>query len=141
MVWNALFATALIAVCAAFRPGWPLWLMYAVLLAGGFLQSLQFAAYNTIAYADIPRDRMSSATSFYATFQQLMLSLGICLSSGVLHISVALSGHGHAQLSDFSLAILVVTAISFFASPVSLLFPKTAGDDMRGITPRTGSGA
>ena len=141
MVWNALFATALIAACAAFRPSWPLWLMYAVLLAGGFLQSLQFAAYNTIAYADIPRDRMSSATSFYATFQQLMLSLGICLASGVLHVSVTFSGHEHAQLSDFSLAILVVTAISFLASPVSLLFPKTAGDDMRGIKPRAGSAA
>jgi hypothetical protein len=132
MIWNALVATGFIALCAAFRPSWPLWAIYGVLLMGGFFQSLQFAAYNTIAYADIPRERMSSATSFYATFQQLMLSLGICVASGALHLSVAFSGHQHAQLSDFSTAFLVVTAVSIFASPVSLLFPKNAGDDMRG---------
>jgi len=132
MVWNAVIATICIALCAAFRPSWPLWTIYAVLLMCGFFQSLQFAAYNTIAYADIPRQRMSAATSFYATFQQLMLSLGICVAAGALQLSVAFSGHQHVGLSDFSVAFLVVTGVSIFAAPVSMLFPKTAGDDMRG---------
>ena len=132
MVWNALIATGCIALYATFRPGWPLWGIYIVLLLGGFFQSLQFAAYNTIAYADIPRERMSQATSFYATFQQLMLSLGICVASGALHISVAMSGHSGASLPDFSLAFLVVTGVSLLASPVCLAFPKNAGHEMRG---------
>jgi len=132
MVWNALIATACIATYAAFRPSWPLWGIYIVLLAGGFFQSLQFAAYNTVAYADIPRKRMSQATSFYATFQQLMLSLGICVASGALHISVALSGHDSAGLGDFSVAFLVVTGVSLLASPVCLAFPRNAGEEMRG---------
>jgi MFS family permease len=132
MIWNAIIATSCIALYATFRPGWPLWAMYIVLLLGGFFQSLQFAAYNTIAYADIPRPRMSQATSFYATFQQLALSLGICVASGALHFSVAWSGHATAGLSDFSVAFLVVTGISLLASPVSLAFPRNAGDQMRG---------
>lgn len=132
MIWNALIATACIATYAAFRPSWPLWCIYIVLLMGGFFQSLQFAAYNTIAYADIPRHRMSQATSFYATFQQLMLSLGICVASGALHISVSLSGHASALLSDFSIAFLVVTAVSLLASPVCVAFPRNAGEEMRG---------
>lgn len=133
MVWNAIIATSCIALYGAFRPSWPLWCIYAVLLLGGFFQSLQFAAYNTVAYADIPRQRMSQATSFYATFQQLMLSLGICVASGALHISVAWSGRDTAHLGDFSLAFLVVTGISLLASPVCLAFPRNAGDQMRGM--------
>ena len=50
--------------------------------------SFQFTAYNTIAYDEIPPERMSAATSFYATFQQLMLSLGICVGAGALHLGM-----------------------------------------------------
>jgi hypothetical protein len=104
----------------------------AALLAGGFFQSLQFTAYNTVAYADVPQPRMSSATSFYATFQQLTLSLGICVSSAILSLSMAVSGHRSPQLMDFSLAFLGVTAISFMASPLCARMPRNAGEAMTG---------
>jgi EmrB/QacA subfamily drug resistance transporter len=136
LVWNGLIASAFLAVCAAFRPSWPMLAIYAVLLAGGFFQSLQFTAYNTVAYADIPQARMSHATSFYATFQQLMLSMGICFASGTLAASMAWSGHGHPHLSDFSVAFLTVTAISITASPVCLRLSENAGNAMSGYRPR-----
>ena len=132
LMWNSLIASAFLAVCAAFRPGWPVMAINVVLLMGGFFQSLQFTALNTIAYADIPQPRMSSATSFYATFQQLMLSMGICISSAVLALAMALSGHAGPQLSDFSVAFLVVTTISFLASPVCARLPVDAGIAMSG---------
>ncbi|MFO1024886.1 MAG: MFS transporter [Acetobacteraceae bacterium] len=69
LTWIGLLATSILALSAAFRPWWPLWLIYFVLLANGFFQSLQFMAYNTIAYADVSREDMSAATSFYTTFQ------------------------------------------------------------------------
>jgi EmrB/QacA subfamily drug resistance transporter len=132
LVWNGLIATLSLAVCATFRPGWPPLAIHAVLLVGGFFQSLQFTAYNTIAYADIPSHRMSDATSFYTTFQQLMLSLGICVSAAALHFAVVLQGHAHAALSDFSWAFLTVTAISLMASPVCARLPRDAGDKVSG---------
>jgi MFS family permease len=132
LIWNSLVASAFLAVCALFRPSWPVWAIYIVLLIGGFFQSLQFTAYNTIAYADISRRRMSAATSFYTTFQQLMLSLGICVSAGALHASVALAGRDHAVLSDFSVAFLVVTSVSLFAAPVCARLPKNAGANISG---------
>ena len=64
-----------------------------MLLTGGFFQSLQFMGYNTIAYADIARERMSAAISLYTTIQQMALSLGIAASAAALAASVALSGH------------------------------------------------
>ena len=130
--WNALIATAFLAICAAFRPSWPMLAINLALLAGGFFQSLQFTALNTVAYADIPQERMSSATSFYAIFQQLMLSMGIVCAATFLAISLAVSGHGTPHLSDFSVAFLGVTAFSFFASPVCARLPKDAGAAMTG---------
>src|SRR4051794_38371144 len=77
LVWVGALSTCILAVSAAFRPWWPVPVIFGILMFGGFVQSLQFMAYNTIAYADVPRSQMSSATSFYTTFQQLSLSLGI----------------------------------------------------------------
>jgi len=132
LMYNSLIASTFLAVCATFRPSWPVFAINAVLLAGGFFQSLQFTALNTVAYADISQARMSAATSFYSTFQQLTLSLGICISSAVLAGAIAFSGHAGPQLSDFSAAFLVVTAISFMASPVSARLPRDAGVSMSG---------
>jgi EmrB/QacA subfamily drug resistance transporter len=76
LVWNGLVSAAMIAICAAFRPTWPAAAIYAALLIGGFFRSLQFTAYNTLAYGDVPRSRMSSATSLYVTGQQLAATIG-----------------------------------------------------------------
>jgi hypothetical protein len=102
------------------------------LVVGGFFQSLQFTALNTVAYADIPQARMSSATSFYATFQQLMLSMGICISSGLLALSMAVTGHLTPHLPDFSVAFIGVTLISILSAPVCSRLPRNAGSAMTG---------
>ena len=56
MTWIGLLATVLLAACAGLRPSWPSVAVYGLLLTFGFFQSLMFMAYNTIAYADVPRD-------------------------------------------------------------------------------------
>ena len=132
MIWNGLIASLFLAGIAALRPSWPTAAIYALLLAGGFFQSLQFIAYNTIAYADIPKPRISAATSFYTTFQQLNLTLGICVASGALSASMALLGHHRAEVQDYSIAFLVVSALSLMASPVCARLPAGAGGQLSG---------
>ena len=78
LIWNGVLSSLLYATCAAFRASWPHEAIFAVLVVCGFSMSLQFTAYNTLAYDDVPSDRMASANSFYTTLQQLMLSVGIC---------------------------------------------------------------
>jgi MFS family permease len=130
--WVGLLAVLLVAACAGFRPDWPMPAIYGVLLLLGFFQSLQFIAYNTVAYADVPRSQMSAATSFYTTFQQMTLSLGIAAAATVLGAAVALRGHSGPQLADFSVAFLSVAAIAALAPLLGLRFDKDAGVELSG---------
>ncbi len=118
------------ALCGLFRPGWPLPLVFVVLVASGFLMSFQFTAYNTIAYDEIDKDRMSVATSFYSTFQQLMLSVGICTGAVALHVSMAVGERVRPDFADFSTAFCTVTAISMLAVFVNARFARDAGADL-----------
>jgi EmrB/QacA subfamily drug resistance transporter len=132
LVWNGVLATALLMAAALFRPSWPIWAIMAVMFAGGFFQSLQFTAYNTVAYTDIPASRMSAATSFYTTFQQLMLSAGICAASAILAACIDLRGHHGPSLSDFSVTWIVLGLVTLLAAPICGLLPRNAGDEMAG---------
>ncbi len=132
LIWNGLLSSGLYATCAAFRQSWPHWSLFAVLAVCGFSMSLQFTAYNTVAYDDVPPERTASANSFYTTFQQLMLSFGICTGALALTLSKSLFGHAEASVEDFSAAFLVVTAISLLAAPVCLAYPRDAGAAMTG---------
>ena len=120
------------ALCAFFRPDWPIWLIFTILFFCGFFMSFQFTAYNIVAYDEIDRERMSSATSFYTTFQQLMLSLGICVGALALSTSMLVQDHTDPKLGDFSVAFLVVTAISLTATIWNRRFSPTAGSDISG---------
>ena len=141
LIWNGLFSGIMLSLCAAFRPTWPAAAIYLVLLIGGFMRSLQFTAYNTLAYGDVPRSRMSSATSLYTAGQQLAATIGV--SAGAMSLAVAGSFSGHAVPTpmDFSIAFLVVGLLTTAAAPVALLMPRSAGDDLTGrgaAVPRAG---
>ena len=128
----SMLGTAAYATCGLFRPEWPLPAVFAVLVISGFLMSFQFTAYNTIAYDEIGKERMSAATSFYATFQQLMLSLGICTAGTALHASMAWHTRTAPVFADFSAAFWTVTAISLLAVFVNARFDRNVGAEMSG---------
>ena len=111
--------------------------MIGILALSGFFTSFQFTGFNAIAYADLDKDRMSAATSFYATFQQLTLSLGICTAATVLEVGTLIKGRGAPTLTTFSVAFLVVAAISASAIIWNRRFAPDAGAAMSG---HSGSG-
>ena len=92
----------------------------------------EFMAYNTIAYADVPRPAMSAATSFYSTIQQMALSMGIAVSAAALAGSMALTGHVRPAIDDFSTAFLIVAAIAMTAPAVSARLDRSAGAELSG---------
>jgi EmrB/QacA subfamily drug resistance transporter len=132
LLLNGVFAAAFPALCAAFRPSWPLAAIYATLLVGGLSRSLQFTALNTLAFADIPRGRMSAATSLYSTLQQVFLTLGVTTAAGVLEIAMRFGARPQPGFADFTAAFLVVSFVGLLGAPVSLLMRRSAGAELSG---------
>ena len=129
---NCVVSTLLLGTVAFFTPGWPVVLIYLALLAGGFFRSLQFTAYNALAYSDIPREQMGFATGFYATVQQLSMTLGVTVGAASLTVTTAMAGVNAPRLADFAVAFLVVACVSMCSLPVSLLMPRDAGRELSG---------
>jgi len=132
LIWNGLFSGFMLTLCAAFRPAWPAAMIYLVLLIGGFSRSLQFTAYNTLAYGDVARSRMSSATSLYTAGQQLAATIGVSAGAMALAVAGNILGTTTPTPADFSVGFIVVGLLTTLASPVALLMPRTAGDDLTG---------
>jgi len=132
LVANGLLSGAFLLLTAFFRPSWPIAAIYACLLVGGFFRSLQFTSFNTLAFADIPRERMSAATSLYSTIQQVSLTLGVTIGALTLEIAMATTGDATPSLIDFSAGFVVVALCLFVASPIAMLMPRDAGAEMSG---------
>ncbi len=137
LVANAMLSAILLGLIGLFRPDWPTALIYTILITGGFFRSLQFTAYNALAYADIPRAQMSAATSLYATVQQVSVTLGVSAGAASLTISMAAAGHPAPELGDFTIAFMVVACSTLLSTPVSLLMPRNAGTELSGHTGRS----
>ncbi len=137
LVVNGFFASSGYMICGLFRPGWPLPVMFALMVMSGFFMSIQFTGFNTIAYDEVSQQRMGAATSFYTTFQQLMLSVGICSGAAALQAAMVLRGHHRPQFPDFTAAFWAVAAVSLLATIWNRRFAHDAGHEISGHTPRT----
>ena len=124
---NAVLTGAGVACCAGFTPTTPMAAMLGVLLMGGFFRSLQFTALNTLAFADIPHDRMSRASSFAAMTQQLSVSLGVGIAAGTLNVSMALRGGGSLAVADVVAGFIVIGLICALAAIMFRRLPEHAG--------------
>jgi len=132
LIGNALVSAVLIAAYGLFQPTTPEWIMLAVLLLGGFFRSLQFTSVNAIAYADLPPDAMSRATSFASAAQQLSLSVGVGTGALLLHLAAVFGGDPQLAVADFQFAFLVVGAISALSALAYLRLPPGAGAELAG---------
>lgn len=132
MIANSVACAAFLALCAAFRPEWPIAAFYAVVLLGGFVRSLQFNALGTIAFADVSSDRMSDATSLHSVVQQFSAMLGISLAAALLAFSMTTRGADAAGLIDFSVGFLTMAILAMVSGALSLRFAPDAGSELSG---------
>ena len=129
---NAVLTGAGVACCAGFTPTTPMAVMLGVLLMGGFFRSLQFTALNTLAFADIPHERMSRASSFAAMTQQLSVSLGVGIAAGTLNVSMALRGGAALAVTDVVAGFIVIGLLCALAAIMFRRLPEHAGRTLHG---------
>ncbi|MCB1497456.1 MAG: MFS transporter [Bauldia sp.] len=131
LVVNAVVAGLFVMLPAAFVPTTPVWLMTGLLLVGGFFRSLQFTSVNALAFADIPPDRMSRATTMTSVAQQLALSIGISVGAIMVQLTSAATG-GEIAASSFWPAFLVVGMLTTASTVPFMRLAHDAGHEMSG---------
>ncbi len=134
LIANAVIAGAFVMLPAAFTPATPVALMTGLLLIGGFFRSLQFTSVNALAFADVPPERMSGATTLTSVAQQLSLSLGISIGAIVLELTVQATG-GPMGAADFTPAFIVVGMLAALSAIPFALLARDAGREVSGHRP------
>ena len=130
LIATALISAVFTAIPGAFTPATPVLVMSGLLLVGGFLRSLQFTSLNSIAFDEVPPDRISRASALSYAGQQLALSVGISVAAIALSIS---SGQDESIVrTDFILPFVVVGLLCALAVAFYWRLPATAGSEMSG---------
>jgi len=130
LVPNAVISGALPAACATFTETTPISVMFLILVIGGFFRSLEFTSINTLAYADVPSQRMSTATSLVSVLQQVSISCGVAVGALLVELTNRFSDSRTLTTEDFHPAFLIVGAISASAVFVFMGLHKDAGAEM-----------
>ena len=109
LVVNGIITAASIALCATIGPHTPPVLVCTILFFHGACRSIQFTAMTTLAYTEIPPQRMSTANGFLSAVMQLSLGMGV--ATGAITLRVIAHANGHSALAphlvDFHIAILL----------------------------------
>jgi EmrB/QacA subfamily drug resistance transporter len=129
---NAVIVGLSFMTYAAFYKEMPHWIMYVILLTGGFFRSLQFTALNGLAYADVDAPQMSRASTMSAMGQRLAQSIGIGFAATVLHL---LQTHAHAKHVTAAIidpAFLIIGAVALVSGLFFVGLPADAGAELHG---------
>ncbi len=119
LIANAVIASLFAALPSLFTEVTPALLITALFLAGGLSRSLQFTSLNTLAYADVPPERLSRATSFAAVCQNLSGSVGVTIAAlGLEAVQWFWGGDpiaaGHFPPVFILIAVISASSIFFF---------------------------
>lgn len=130
LMGNAVISGVLILGPAFFIQATPVPVIVAVLVAGGLSRSLQFTSINAIGYAEVPAERLSSATSFTAVLQQVSGSVGITLAAMGLEICGALRGTSAPDLGNFPYVFALLAGLALSSAAIFARLHKDAGQSM-----------
>lgn len=136
LLCNGVFNTLALAACALIGPEMSFMTTAVILFIGGLSRSMQFTALNTLAFAEMPQEDLSAASSLFSTTSQLALGSGIALGAIAIRIgqwTVPLLALDHVPGAAYRLAFLVVALVSL-AGMVDLLgLKRDAGSSLTGI--------
>jgi EmrB/QacA subfamily drug resistance transporter len=131
---NGVITALLILSFSFITPGTPRVVTVVLLFAHGLSRSMQFTSINTLAFVDIPKSSMSSASSFFAVMQQMSMGMGVAVGAVTLRIATWIHGGTSAMPTtpDFHLAFAMVSVIALLAIVDYLALDAKAGAEVSG---------
>jgi EmrB/QacA subfamily drug resistance transporter len=140
---NGAITAVLILSCGLLTPQTPQAVIVGVLFLHGLSRSMQFTSLSTLAFVDIPKPLMSSATSFSAVVIQMSMGMGIAVGALALRLAAWMPGYetrGHGTtgpiltpaLMDFRIAFGLVSILALVAMLDCLSLDPLAGSEVSG---------
>jgi EmrB/QacA subfamily drug resistance transporter len=134
LIVNGILTAVLILGCAALTSHTPRIVILGVLFVNGLCRSMQFTSLSTIAYADIPKPQLSSATSFSSMVTQLSMGTGVAAGAIALRFAALLNRNpgGTPTVADFHVAFVLVSILTFLAVIDCFTLDPGAGAEVSG---------
>ncbi|GGG88782.1 MFS transporter [Edaphobacter dinghuensis] len=139
LIVNGVITAASMALCATLSPSTPPILIVSILFFHGACRSMEFTCMTTLAYSEIPSNRMSRANGFLSAVMQLGMGMGVAV--GAITLRLVAHAHGHSaatpQLRDFHYAILFMAVLALGPVFNSIGLPHDAGATTSGHRPQS----
>ena len=113
----------------------PLTVIVVVLAVSGVFRSVGFSAYNSVAFADVPAERMTHANTLHATLQELGAGLGIAVGALLVRLGDPVGealGLADDPATPYRVAFVLLGVIMLVPLVEALLLPPTAGRAVTG---------
>ncbi len=129
---NAVIVAVSFTAYAALAKDTPHWLIYVILLTGGFFRSLQFTALNGLSFAEVDQRQMSRASTMSTMGQRLAQSIGIGFAATLLRLFEN-PAHGHRLTAgDIAPAFWIIGGVALVSALFFIALPADAGAELRG---------
>ena len=122
MLGAVLASAACLVGIAMLEPATPLPLLLGLLALSGIFRSIGFTTYNTVAFADVPPPRMTSANTLMSTVQELGGGLGVAVGALLVRLGAGVGDTAYRFAFVVLGLLLAVPAVEAF------LLPRTAGN-------------
>jgi EmrB/QacA subfamily drug resistance transporter len=133
---NSVIVALTFMAYALFNPATPHWMVYGVLLTGGFFRSLQFTSLNGMAFADIDPSQMSRASTMSTMGQQLAQSIGIGLAATLLRLLMIHAHVSHLSATTIAPVFLAIGGVALISTLFFVGLPTNAGARLHGVRRR-----
>jgi hypothetical protein len=132
LIANGVIVAVSFMAYALFRPDTPHWIIYAVLLAGGFFRSLQFTSLNGMAFADVDHAQMSRASTMSTMGQQVSQSMGVGMAAVLLGLFEACAHTTRLTSGVVAPTFEVIGLVSLISLAFFIPLPRNAGEGLHG---------
>ena len=114
---NGVATAVAILACAFIAPSTPRILILTILFVNGLCRSMQFTSLNTLAFVDVPKAQLSSATSLFSMAQQLSLGTGVAVGAIALRLASLFTRHASSAptVAQFHIAFILVAILAAVA--------------------------
>lgn len=114
LIVNGLIISLFTLITAFLLPTTPVYIIVTVMFLSGMARSMQFTSITTLAFADIPSNKMTNANSFYSTIQQMSSGMGIAIGAVALRFSSIINNEttDTYSIADFRLSFIFVATLA-----------------------------